>query len=82
MATAFRDDWHTESTRSKWVVDEKRFGDSDIRCEICGYYLGTDTYEYGVNNYCPYCGSKKLNPNGKYQDLKDCLTNDKEEETK
>jgi uncharacterized CHY-type Zn-finger protein len=74
----FRD----EGTR--WVVDEKRFGDDEIRCGLCGYYLNTDTYENGINNYCPYCGRKKSNPNGKYLNLKWCrksLTKDEEEVT-
>ena len=44
--------------RSRWIIDEKRFGDADYHCEKCGAILEGDNLVWRNNYYCYHCGAE------------------------
>lgn len=46
--------------RGEWIVDEKRFGDTERHCSLCGAILEGDDWKWRNNNYCYHCGARMM----------------------
>lgn len=44
--------------KGKWIVDEKRFGNTERHCSLCGAILEGDDWKWRNNYYCYHCGAK------------------------
>lgn len=44
--------------RGKWIVDKKRFGNTDRHCNLCGAILEGDDWKWRNNYYCYHCGTR------------------------
>ncbi len=50
---------HYDCHRGRFVRDEKRFGDNELRCSVCGAILeGELATKWRTNYYCYHCGAK------------------------
>lgn len=49
-----------ERKEGRWIVDEKRFGDTDRHCSLCGAILEGDDGKWRNNYYCYHCGAKMV----------------------
>lgn len=46
-----------ERKKGQWIVDEKRFGNTERHCSSCGAILEGDDWKWRNNNYCYHCGA-------------------------
>lgn len=47
-----------EPKTGQWIVDEKRFGDAEHHCNLCGAILEGDEWEWRNNYFCYHCGAR------------------------
>lgn len=47
-----------ERNVGKWIVDEKRFGNAEHHCNLCGAILEGDEWKWRNNYFCYYCGAE------------------------
>lgn len=47
-----------EQKTGKWIVDKKRFGNTDRHCNLCGAILEGDDWKWRNNYYCYHCGTR------------------------
>lgn len=47
-----------ERKKGKWIVDEKRFGNAEHHCNLCGAILEGDEWKWRNNYFCYYCGAE------------------------
>lgn len=46
--------------KGEWIVDEKRFGNTERHCSLCGAILEGDDWKWRNNYYCYHCGAKMI----------------------
>ena len=47
-----------ERKKGKWIVDERRFGNMERHCSLCGAILEGVDWKWRNNYYCYHCGAE------------------------